>query len=963
MQMKSFLSRRWVCLGALLAIVLPCVALYWRFIAGWLPIGTDNSLLLAPNFSLRWDEGLPLWNAFYLGGSSTFDNLQFSILYPLRWPFFWVDDWRHYYGLFLFLHYLVTASGIWCLLRAMRLDRFASLAGSVVFVVGGHMAGRVLNPTLLFGETWLPWFFWSALGSRPRHRWGATISMAMMLSIGQPHVLFYGVLGFALVSLLFQWGFRTQSDEGEPSVEPAPGRFFRRALVFGAHLALAAVLAAPSLLTGVGRAGQSIRTRTDVTTNLADSVDWTTLPSVFLGGSGGTVFPEFIDKSCFIGSIGILLALSIALRRGSWRDPRFLCGLGLTIVGTFFAMGSNVGLQCVMPYIPGYSSLVGPARALMLSAVGLAILIALAIQRLEEGDRLGVIGGVALGVGGLLLPAFVLLADQFPAATAVPLDWSDWLRVWVEKPEAAGLGSYFLVDAMIGLLAAGGALLVARRKPHWAVSLLIGLLFAQLWHFSPRVFPPTRRADYYNPPEVIRSLQTLRDTAPERPFRVDTHDPLRLHDTDFGAAYGLHYLMPNYAALFRLEALSGFDPVAPLRFLELVEQTAGRCPFNDRLRALTTARPDERLYDLTGVRYLVGHPYDRRVSTLPQTLTPGESVQPVEFWETPEKFNLPQDFDRTQPITHWLFLSQVDAAVDFPAGTQLATLHVEAQEGRFSFPVRYGIETGPLQAYYLDQRKKTTQAGPVLNARWSVPTLNREMGYQMELANYRGIISFGQPLHVKRLTWELTHPKGQSQSFVLFVASQACRLAPPAQDDPWRLVSGDENQPAPLFEYLRATSRATRVDWPGENKLTSGSVVQAFPTGPAADICVDEALLRRPRADGDPVYVERHTNRALLRSHGDRDQILVLRELWRPDWKARVNGVETPVFPVNGLLSGVAVPAGDCEVEIRLVPARFFHLLAMAGLVGGLALGIEIFLWRRRKGTGKKSGVSPMVSP
>jgi hypothetical protein len=963
--MKSFLSRRWACLGPLLAIVLPCLALYWRFIAGWLPIGTDNSLFLIPSYTLRWDEGLPLWNAYYLTGMSMFDNLQFSILYPLRWPFFFVADWSHYYGLFLLLHYLVSAGGTWCLLRGMRLDRLSTLAGVIAFVVGGHMAGRVINPMLLYSTSWLPLLFWSALGRTPLHRWGTTVAMVMLFTVGQPHTLFYGPVGFALVFFFFQSGLwsRPEEEMGVPEPKSSLAGFLRYSVVVGAHVVLAFVLASPSLLIGLQHALQSVRSRTDLATNLADPVSWEGLPTVFLGGSGGTVFLEYIDKSCFIGSIGVLLLFSVGLRRDSWRDPRFLCGLLLTAVGVLFALGPNVGLQYVMPYIPGYSSLVGPARGLMLTAVGLAILVGLAIERLQQDKRIGTQGGIALGLGSVFLALFLLLADRFPAATTLPPGWSGWLRAWAEKPEAAGLGAFLIVDAAEGFLLAGGVLLAFRRKPRLAVSLLVGLLFLQLWHFSPRVFPPTRRADYYDPPEVIHTLQTLRDAVPERPFRVDAHDPLRLHDTDFGYQYNLHYLIPNYSVIFRLEGLSGFDPMAPLRFLELVEQTAGRCPFNNPLRAFTTARPDERLYDLTGVRYLVGHPYDRRVSTLPQALTPQERVQPVEFWETPEKFNLPQDFDRTQPITHWLFLSQVDAAVDFPAGTQMATLHVEAQEGRFSFPVRYGIETGPMQAYYLDQRKKMKEPGPVLNARWSVPTLDPEMDYQMNLVNYRGLISFGQPLHVKRLTWELVSPRGQNQSFVLFVGAQACRLAPPAQNDPWRLVSGDENQPAPLFEYRNAPARATRVDWPSPDGASTETLADVPPTPSAADIRVNEAFLRQPQTDSDPVFVERHTNRALLRSHGDRAQILVLRELWRPDWKAWVNGAETPVFQVNGLLCGVAVPPGDSEVEIRLVPSRFFRLLVFAAVTGWVALGGEFFLWRRRKSGRAVSQSSRTILP
>jgi hypothetical protein len=954
--MKSQTLNRFLPLAVLLAIVLPCVALYGCFIAGWLPIGVDNSLFLIPNYTLRWDEGLPLWNPFYLAGTSTFDNLQFSMFYPLRWPFFFIRDWTAYYGLFLFLHYLVAAGGVWWLLRAMRFDRLAAFAGVVALVAGGYLVGVIISPMMLFSFSWLPWLFWSATGRTRLHRWGATGALAMMLTIGQPHILFYGPLGFALVFLFFQFGGEGPSKTDVSSLEPEP-RWkggFRYALILAGHLLLAVVLAAPSFLISLDRAFQSVRSRTDVALNMSNSLHWNNLANVFLGGTGGAIYPEYIDGCCFIGSIGLFLLLTLVVRRDSWRDRRFLCGLVLVVLGTFLALGENAGLQHVMPYIPIYRSLVGPNRALILTALGFPILLALAVERLERG-RVEVAGLTALTCGCLFLIRFFLRLASFESLASVPPGWGDWLLVWFEKPTSAGLDAFLLIDAALGLLLAGGVLLLLRKKPRWAAGVLTGLLFVQLWHFSPRVFPPIRRADYYAPPDVIRTLQSLRDAAPGRPFRVDTHDALRLHDTDFNVFFDRHYLIPNYSVLYHLEGLSGFDPMAPLRILELVEQTAGRTPFSDPLRVLTTARPDERLYDLTNVRYLVGHPYDRRVSTLPQTLTDQEPVQPVGYWETPEKFNLRLDFDRTQPITHWLFLSQVDAQADFPHGTQLATLHVEAEEGTFAFPVRYGLETGPLRAYYWDHRKETTDADTIQNSRWTMPILDRDSDYQMGLANYRGVIAFGQPLHVKRLVWEQVQPRRQTQPFALFVGAQACRLAPPPEGDTWRLVAGDENRPAPLFEYLRAPARATLVDWPqpaGASPEEAGTQVPS-PIQAGADVRVDEAFLRRPQSENDPVFVERHANRARLRCHSDHSRILVMRELWRPDWKAWVNGEETPVFQINGLLCGLAVPSGDSDVEFRMAPTRFFRLLTFSVMVGlGVAVW-EFFRWRRRKKIGK----------
>ena len=51
--------------------------------------------------------------------------------------------------------------------------------------------------------------------------------------------------------------------------------------------------------------------------------------------------------------------------------------------------------------------------------------------------------------------------------------------------------------------------------------------------------------------------------------------------------------------------------------------------------------------------------------------------------------------------------------------------------------------------------------------------------------------------------------------------------------------------------------------------------------------------------------------------------VLVVTDAWYPGWRARVDGVESPVFRVNALFRGVALAPGTHRVEMRFDPWTF----------------------------------------
>lgn len=72
---------------------------------------------------------------------------------------------------------------------------------------------------------------------------------------------------------------------------------------------------------------------------------------------------------------------------------------------------------------------------------------------------------------------------------------------------------------------------------------------------------------------------------------------------------------------------------------------------------------------------------------------------------------------------------------------------------------------------------------------------------------------------------------------------------------------------------------------------------------------------------------------------------------YNPGWSARVDGIDVPVIPVDGLVRGIPVPNGRHEVEIHYVPARFDLSLQLVSvlLLTCVALAVPPLLARVRK--------------
>jgi hypothetical protein len=99
-------------------------------------------------------------------------------------------------------------------------------------------------------------------------------------------------------------------------------------------------------------------------------------------------------------------------------------------------------------------------------------------------------------------------------------------------------------------------------------------------------------------------------------------------------------------------------------------------------------------------------------------------------------------------------------------------------------------------------------------------------------------------------------------------------------------------------------------------------------------------------------------DQVVLQVRADRAGLLVASEVWHPGWKARVDGVETPVWRANVAFRAVEVPVGEHEVSFRYEsPAyRTGAVLSVLSLV--VLLGLLVVPTLRQRASRGSSGRS-----
>jgi hypothetical protein len=415
------------------------------------------------------------WNPTLLGGVPVTPNGNVSAYYPPSWLGGVLSPYDAY-DLFVLLHLVIGALGVYVLARALGARPLPSwVAGLLAFMAAfwvhwsthlGHVAGMVWVPWVLAATWWLL--------ERPSGRRVAALAgvVGLWMLGGSAQYVYYGGLAVAGWAAAIVVGRRVVA--GMPLVWPA--------LAFALAMALGALLAAPVLLPTAATAGQVARTREaeppehapkreviralvpDATGNAPDRV---------IHGSND----ELRMDSAFTGVTAVVLAGAAAgVGTLGRRRLLMLAGAVAAVVVLGFTGLPNRALYDVLP---GYDRFRASSRWLFLLPAFALPLAALGLQELLAGGRRARIALTATAAAG----AFAVAG------------WFAYVRTDDGAPVGYLGRRALLAAAFLVVVAAAGWL--ARSRPALAVAVVTAAALAEIGFHTPRWFPSVEQATAY----------------------------------------------------------------------------------------------------------------------------------------------------------------------------------------------------------------------------------------------------------------------------------------------------------------------------------------------------------------------------------------------------------------------------------------------------------------------------------
>ncbi len=471
---------------AVLVLVAATAGFFWRQLSGtyFTPAdGGDLASFLLPIYTFAQDSlragHLPLWNPHLYLGAPHVAEVQGGWLYPPNLLVLLLTPRLSYLTLeqLSIFHFWWAGVGTYVLLRSLtrasdgqRLSRWAALAAALAFMFSDPLLIHFGNYNLLAVASWLPWVLWAFLrAAETAYPWRSTVLAGLLLGIGtlagHPQTSLAIVLGLAIVSTFLAYFGVTAGVGWRRALAP-----FGRLLVV---VVVAGLLAAPILLPAIVHTPFTARAEF----TYGDAAQYSLAPVQWIG----MLLPAFFGRSpafhwgpwdrVEMGYLGILpLALAL-LAVVQQPGRRVWLWLGLAAAGFVLALGIYALPHGWLTLLPGFGQTRAPARFLLLTDMGLAVLAGYGLDGLmrtwsaRETQAFAavwrVLKWITAVVVAIVLPlsylALLITQDGAPATST---------RVALTAVGAAWLAAFSL--ATLGIFAA--------RRFGWARPAVIGAL-------------------------------------------------------------------------------------------------------------------------------------------------------------------------------------------------------------------------------------------------------------------------------------------------------------------------------------------------------------------------------------------------------------------------------------------------------------------------------------------------------
>ncbi len=526
----------------------------------------DGSVSYLPDVAHGWS----LWVDDILAGYPAFADSQFLLWYPLR-------VFGSHYNVLVISAYVIAAFCTYGLARLLSGSVLAAIVAGLIYSGGGFMTAHLGHLSIIHAAAWIPLTVWGLEALSRSRGWAcvAMVAFGVALSFlgGHPQIWVYGMMFAAAYSV-----WRSATLHGHFRW-PDGGYLVRSGVGIAAGIAIAAVQLLP-FAEFTRLAARGTWTYTDYISYSLPPIELSmaVFPNLFgnvLGGYGPMFgAPSATELAFYAGIVPLALAWLAPWSATARGRTGFWVGAGLIAVAYMTADATPLGrLGFNLPMLGSFRAL---GRAGIFYDLSVAILAALAIAALQDGDLAGKRLRRGLLTGAVALSAvLVIVAHVYPvivaqaqmAHVAIPDMWHN-KAIWVPL--------VFLGCGLVLCMAPGRW----RRPALAALVVVIALDLASFgWFYEWRVntAPPISSA--------APGWQTLIDEARREHARIL---PLQRFDA----------AMPNRNLLYGLPSASGYVSLMPKRFGEMASVgVTGHYP---------AFASDSPFWDLLGVRWRLG---------------------------------------------------------------------------------------------------------------------------------------------------------------------------------------------------------------------------------------------------------------------------------------------------------------------------------------------------------------------
>jgi hypothetical protein len=893
-------------------------------------------------------EQLPLWNPYIFAGMPLLASIYPGALYPPNWLFAFLPPGVAI-NVVVILTYHGALAGAYRYARSLGITRVGAIITGAAFSFGGYMVMSMGQTSNIAAAAWLPWVLLAIekLRQRVSWRWVAlgSVFIALQFFAGVPQMSWYTALVGG--SYFLYSAIRRE-------------RRARFMLAATAMTVCGALLSAIQLLPLRELQQQSSRAKIGYEYFAAFSFPPRQIVALvfpyFFGGAYIAPYrvPYWGESGIFVtcGYVGILaLLLACVAVIGSRRQSIVWFWTGVALLSLILSFGDYLpfGLNHWLHQIPVYNLFRVSSRHMFEFTFACAVLAGLGVSYVGQCDRRQWNSTLSIGTACL---ATVVLATLLAYVFGGRHLWANASRP-ISSDSAANLEA--LVPLFFFLISVAVLWYYACYRTKLSGALLIFVLLADLisyGHFLEWRAYTFGIAQRLSDPPTVKYIKSREPNL--NSFRILSYAP-----QPFGASYDmLDY--PNNSIARGLQSVNGYDMLR----LQRPAAAMGEMSSEGVVQDFNVFNATDQSLNLFNVKYAL----IERVGAL--GTGEGMVYAGIRFRETPMELSLgPGGRRELSPggvtATNLALVSAMSNSTHIQDGAAVVKVRLHGKDGQLvERELRIGRDTSEWAYDREDVRAAIKHKRAQVVENWAV---NDQTGI-FQGHRYLANISF-ERYEIEKVEMEYVNPDAEIAIVRASLYDSANNTSTPldAQSLPperWQKLAAFGS--VDLYQNLKVTPRAWLV--PRAEIMPDADVLKTIREGkfrdgrtfdPAQVALLDEegcdgcnvALASVDASSPTEASIARYESRRIeVKISSRQERFLVLSEIYYPGWIARIDGVETRIYRVNYALRGLAVPAGEHNVEFVYAPASFRNgaicacLGIMLLLLGGF---VHRLPWRR----------------